>query len=134
MLTVSILGLTALVVGFILMALSTRPNGLGHGEYGMCAPARYEPLTRNPADHIAPMERYRAPQQARPLVVPWQMEELDEDDLDGWGDEETEAMPAPVVVPDWPRRVVVEPEPVPLIVDHTAARFAALEIGGHHAR
>jgi hypothetical protein len=37
--------------------------------------------------------------------------------------------PAPVAVPDWPvRPAVVEPEPVPVVVNYTAARFGALEI------
>jgi hypothetical protein len=143
--TILILGSVLLVTAGVLCALLVTGERITSvGDFGMCAPARYEPLTRyvNPADHIAPMERYRPPLPARAVVVPWQVDDLDDVDelvdIDGWDGElpDDERMPqprhvalrpapaiapllpvvapppAPVAVPDWPAPVVIEPERV----------------------
>lgn len=106
--------------------------------YGMCAPARYEPLTARPADaprriiaELAPPAGWRDVHIAvvpAPAAVAYD----DPDELDEWGDEEPEELP--LAVPSWPTRqpveqpAVVEPDPVPVVVSRTAARFASLEV------
>ena len=93
-----------------------------------CTPSRHRSLTAQPQ------------QQAKPIVYA-QYDPAFDPDLHPQPVPVTRPTPAPVVpdlapiaVPSWPTRqpveqpAVVEPEPVPLVVNRTAARFASLEV------
>ena len=113
--------------------------------YGMCAPARYEPLTARPAEpprrivaELAPPAGWRdvAHVAIGPAPAPAQVDDWDDDEplavvvvpdlepfaADDWGDEPW------LVVEDWPKQQAAQTDPVPMIVNRTAARFASLEV------
>lgn len=91
-----------------------------HAAY--CSPLRYDPLT---------MIRENSYTYDLARVTAGEPDELDDinnlDELDDWRDDPEEL---PLAVPNWPTRQTVEPDPVPVVVNRTAARFAALELGG----
>ena len=95
----------------------------------LCAPSRRANITASQPQAqrrtLGPPAGWHEPAHVAIVPAPAAVPEWD-DDLDDWDDEpETEL---PLAVDDWPVPVVVEP--VPVIVIRTAARFAALEIGG----
>jgi hypothetical protein len=93
-----------------------------------CTPSRYNAMTRN---------RYAVDDRnSQEIWAGWDGELPDEEPLP----EPVQRVvypqlkpvappPPPIAVPNWPvRPVVVEADPVPIVVNHTAARFGSLEI------
>jgi hypothetical protein len=150
--TVLLTLVAALLVGWgaLIFTLASRGgNTLYDPEVtAMCAPARYDSLTGQPADaprriiaQLAPPAGWREAGHVAitpaPAVVKnddlGDPDELDDwDDDDGWDDDESEELP--IAAPDWPTKTpaAIESEPVYVPVNRTAARFAALEVT--HAR
>ena len=104
----------------------------------LCAPSRHADITANTAQPAAAPRRIVAelappagwrdvghvailPAAAAVQYDAWDEDE-DPDELDAWGDEPW------LVVEDWPKQQAAQPEPVPLVVNRTAARFASLEV------
>ena len=123
--------------GVFIFTLASRGDTLHGADYGMCAPARYDSYTAQPAAaprrivaELAPPAGWRDGELIAILPAPqyeaW--DDGDPDELDDWGDDEPEELP--LAVPSWPVRqpAVVDPAPVPVIVNRTAARFASLEV------
>lgn len=125
--------------------------------YGVCAPSRHATITANaeqPVRYIlaelAPPAGWKEPVAIVPAPAVARVGDWSDWEQDNWDDDEPAGVPesalialltgqpepAPVAVPNWPKLkpveqpAVVEPEPVPLVVNRTAARFAALEVRG----
>ena len=123
--------------GVLIFTLASRGDTLHGADYGMCAPARYDSYTAAPPPaprrivaELAPPAGWREGELVAILAEPARVEYAggddgeDGDELDGWGDEPW------LVAEDWPQQQVAAVEPVPMIVNRTAARFASLELGG----
>lgn len=115
--------------GVFIFTLASRGDTLHGADYGLCAPARYDSYTGQPAAaprriiaELAPPAAWRdVPALVTIVPAPATVED-DPDELDEWGDEPW------LVTEDWPKRQAAQTEPVPLVVGRTAARFGSLEI------
>lgn len=116
--------------GVFIFTLASRGDTLHGDTYGMCAPARYDAYTAQPAAtprriiaELAPPAGWRdvVPVAAVPAPAAAQY-----DDFDGWDENDGDELP--LIVEDWPKLQAAQTEPLPIVVNWTAARFANLEV------
>lgn len=94
----------------------------------LCAPSRRANITASQPQAqrrtLGPPAGWREPGAIVPTPAAVQVDDdgEDGDELDDWGDEPWH------VVEDWPKRQAATVEPVPLVVNRMAARFASLEV------